>query len=162
MKTASTWHACFLTGLLLCIAGCALADRTLHTLPDLVFSNPRGCQFRLSSLDSDMQQCFGLNVRPGLLLLLAKRPDEEALVRQRALLKQVNAEQLSLLFILGIAEDTHAPAEGYRLQSDQVAPLLEGHRFRMMLIAPDGQVLLDSYLPVTARKIHAALGLPQP
>lgn len=71
MKTTSTWHALFLTGLILCIASCALADRTLHNLPDLAFSNPRGCQFRLSSLGSDMQRCFGLNARPGLLLLLA-------------------------------------------------------------------------------------------
>ena len=162
MKTTSTWHALFLTGLLLCITSCVPGTRTLHTLPDLAFSNPRGCQFRLSSLDSDMRQCFGLNVRPRLLLLLANSPDEEALVRQQALLKQINAEQLGLLFVLGIVEDTHAPAEGYRLQSDQIAPLLDGHRFRMMLIAPDGQILLDSYLPVTARKIHAALGVPQP
>jgi hypothetical protein len=145
---------------LLAAAALTLPSVVGAAVVDIPFFDAGGMQYTTGNYRGEITKRFP-GTHPTLFLIVTRDAMEPEFVKQMAVLKQLDAEALQLIFVVG----TPSPANkgGYWLEPENVDALLEGGaRFEFIAIADGGTVCFSSQKSVNREKIVASNNALQP
>jgi len=131
---------------------CSAASAAVVSMP---FWDAAGTEYRTDNYAKQIRERFHPTLTPLLFVVVTHGTDEPEFKKQMAVLNQLDAEELQLLYVIGSA--TNVDKHSYWLAQEDAEALLEGGaHFRFLAIAPTGDVCFSSAVSVPATTIVAS------
>jgi len=151
MKSPSVLATLFLLALLI-LSSCAHPRK----FKDFSFYDAAGNKYSTSSLSKDFANAYGMEISPSIILVITDSTKNPLYIEQINQLENVTyVEERSIVFVTSSVDDRYD--SGYSIKKEDRRNIFNSNSrdFHTLLFSHDGKVLLDSKVPVTAKKIES-------
>jgi hypothetical protein len=119
---------------------------------DIDFYDASGKTFHSLKLKTEIDSLFRMNSNPFVFVSVTNSSNNIEYRKQIEYLKEINAEELQLLFVDSNTDTTYN--FGYYTDTSTASKLLEdGYNFKFILLDGKGKVVYDSTRALTAKEI---------
>jgi len=108
-------------------------------------------EYLISRISSQLSSQYGFKVRP-FPIVVASSSRSHLFKEQFDYLKRLDAESLSLIYISALSDE--ADTHGYHTDVEVAEKLLSGRKFRVIIYAPEGSLLLCSEQVLNDKEIE--------
>ncbi len=137
--------------LIVSIAVFFISCSTSGPVSDISFFDSYGKKYILKSAADEIKEDYGLPKAPKIILVLASEPNSKMAKLQLKAISEIDAERYPYIYVVGNSKK--ADRSGYFILPGQAKELLNGKKFKVILIGSGGNLLKGSTAPLTKDEI---------